>query len=92
MANLNWIIPRSSIFFTELKEDKCLAKQLRGDTAHIDMSYVYATRVLDRLKEAGLVTSTKVGRENVIKFTPEGKELRERLLGLIAILEKKCIV
>jgi predicted transcriptional regulator len=49
----------------------------------VDCTYSHTTKVLDQLRDLGLVEFDKQGRVKMLKLTPEGEEIAEHLDILI---------
>lgn len=48
----------------------------------IDMTFSHTHRIFNDMKEAGVITITKRGRENFIRLTPQGRQIRDISMSL----------
>ena len=57
-------------------------KNLSRNIRNIDMTFSHILHIFHDLKKSGVLTIERSGRENVIRLTPEGKNLRIIVLSL----------
>lgn len=69
--------------FLDLKEKKNLDKNSRL----LNVSYSWLFNTLRKMEDMDLVRIGKVGRENMIRFTPRGHKVREHLKEIMVILD-----
>ena len=52
----------------------------------IDITYSHLVKVIKKYEDVGILTSKKVGRTNIIKLTPKGKEIAKHIESIFEVL------
>lgn len=68
--------------FLDLNEKENLDRNCRL----LSVSYSWLYNTLKEMEEKDLVMIDKVGRENIIRFTPRGRKVREHLKEIMVII------